>query len=408
MRKILIISYYFSSTYETGGIRAQKFVKYLPHFDFEPIVITKKRENPYPFKGRMISLRTLPINKPFHLESLTWLPGLFFTCLRLIRNEKIGILLFSCGPFSSALIGLILKVLFNIRLVLDYRDYWTISPYIEKVPKFNRSLNRLQKPFEKMLLRSVDKLVVIQQTMQKKYIMAFPFLKGKVQTIFNGFDTEDIPKTREDEFDKFTLLYLGNLHLDLNMNYPMLFLENLQEMKANKLVDESNFQVFIVGERFNAFEERVQELGLAGIVKTLGRLPHLEAVRFLMRSHLLLLMVETEGIITSKVFEYLASGKPILALINPGELMDLIREYSPVSTIVTSYDSKEIMKGIQECLRSDRCHLQWRDAYKRFRSAFNRRELTRQLVEILNVLLEDRRKFVQDSGGNKHRGMEHT
>ncbi len=408
MKKILIISYYFSSAYETGGIRAQKFVKYLPHFDFEPIVITKKRKNPYPFKGRMISLRTLPINKPFHLESLTWLPGLFFTCLRLIRKEQIGIVIFSCGPFSSALIGLILKALFNIILVLDYRDYWTISPYIEKVPKFNRSLNRLQKPFEKMLLRFADKLVVIQQTMQEKYMRAFPFLKGKVQTIFNGFDTEDVPKTKEDGFDKFTLLYLGNLHLDLNMNYPMLFLENLQKLKAGKLVDESNFQMFIVGERFNAFEERIQELGLAGIVKTLGRLPHSEAVLFLMRSHLLLLMVETEGIITSKIFEYLASGKPILALIKPGELMDLIQEFSPGSTIVTSYDSKEIKKVIQECFHGDRCHWEPRDDIERFRSAFNRRELTRQLVEILNGLLEGRRKFVQDLGGNKHRSREHS
>jgi glycosyltransferase involved in cell wall biosynthesis len=384
--KVILISYYFSSRYETGGIRAQKFAKYLPAFGVEPIIVTRRTKDPFPFSGKCLYLRTFPIHWPFHLESFTWIPGLFWACLKLVKNENAKYLIFSCGPFPPAIVGVFLKKFFNVKFLLDYRDYWTLSPYVPQLSTFHRFINQLFKPFERWILRSTDQLILIQKEMENHYLNNFPFLKGKTATIFNGFDEEDILKTKEEGFNKITLLYLGNLHPDLNKKYPILFLKNLQEMKFKRVLDESNFQMFIVGERFKIFEEWVEELGLSSIVKTLGRLPHTEAMQFLIRSHILLLIVETEGIITSKIFEYIASGKPILALIKPGELMDLIKEFSPNSTIITSYDSKEIMNGLQRCLSINRYHAKQREENKRFINTFNRKELTRKLVEIINKL----------------------
>ncbi len=384
--KVAIISYYFSSPYETGGIRIQKFVRYLPLFGIEPIVITRKRANSYPFGGRMTSLRTLPINRPFHFEAFTWLPRLFLACLRLIEEEKVHFLVISCGPFSSALVGALLRRLFHIKLILDFRDYWTISPYISKVKLFNRLLNELQKPIEKWILRSADKLIVIQETMERRYLEKFPFLKGKTKTIFNGFDEEDILNTNCELFNKLTLLHLGNLHLDLNPRYPMVFLKSIQKMKDEELITESNFQVLIVGERFKIFEREVQALGLSAIVKTLDRVSHEEATEYLKKSHLLLLIVETEGIMTSKIFEYLATGKPILALIQTGELMDFIQAFSSNSFIVTEPSSEEITRAIRKCFRYYSSKAYQKERPKEFIENFNRRELTRQLAETLDAM----------------------
>ncbi len=111
--KVILISYYFSSRYETGGIRAQQFAKYLPHFGVEPIVITRKVKDPHPYHGRCIALRTLPIHWPLHLESITWMPGLLWACLKLIKHEKVSCLVISCGPFPVAGVVLYLKKWFK-------------------------------------------------------------------------------------------------------------------------------------------------------------------------------------------------------------------------------------------------------------------------------------------------------
>jgi glycosyltransferase involved in cell wall biosynthesis len=258
---------------------------------------------------------------------------------------------------------------------------------------------------EEWILRFTDRLILVRKGMENDYVDHFPFLKGRTEIVYNGFDEDDIPMGREDgfkPFGKFTVLYLGNLHLDLNRNYPMLFLESLERMKTDKRLDESNFQVFIVGETFDAFSGKVDALGLSGMVKTLGRLPHSEAVRYLSRSHLLLFLNETEAIFPSKIFEYLATGKPMLALIRSGELMDLIQEYSPHSTIITSYHTEEIIKGIEHCLRREVSHAERQDSIERFRSKFNRTELTRQFASILMEM--SRTGEYGNLWGNKGRG----
>jgi len=384
--KIILISYFFSSQYETGGIRTQKFVKYLPGLGIEPIVLTRRVEHPFPFQGRCIFLRTLAIHWPFHLEYFTWIPSLLWTCVKLIKRERIEVLLFSCGPFPVAAVGVVLKKLFKVKLILDYRDYWTPSPYISKVSTFHRWVNHWLRPLERWILKATDRLILIQKEMEEHYLTSFPFLKDRTETIFNGFDEDDIPTAPGGGLGKFTLLYLGNLHLDLNPNYPKLFLESIKQLKNEGLLGDSNFQAMVVGERFDEFKKRIQSMGLSGIVKVLDRLPHSEAVHFLMQARLLLLIVETEGIITSKIFEYLASGTPILALIRPGELMDLIQEFSPESTVIVAYDSDEITRGVRKYLSSQGPRPESKGASERFRGAFNRRELTRQLANVIHTL----------------------
>ena len=385
-QKIILVSYHFSSEYETGGIRVRKFAKYLPQHGFDPIIVTRKRKHLRQFNGRIVFLRTIPIKWPFHLEAFTWIPSLFLTCVRLIRSEKIRILFFSCGPFSAALIGILLRKVFKVKLVLDFRDYWTISPYLPKIPRFNQFLNIFQKPLERMLLKSTDRLITIQKTMEESYEKTFPFLTGRVGTIFNGFEKEDVSGPDHKLFEKFTILHLGNIHMDLNPFYPLIFLDSLQKMRDEKTIDESFFQVLLIGEKFEFVSRKIQALGLSGIVRNIERLPHKEALVFLKRSHLLLLITETEGIMTSKIFEYIATGKPILALIKEGEIKDLIVKYSKHSYPLIRPNIEQLVKAIKDCMEnySYRSNVPGES----FLAIYNRENQTKQLVMVLNELLE--------------------
>jgi len=86
---------------------------------------------------------------------------------------------------------------------------------------------------------------------------------------------------------------------------------------------------------------------------------------------------------TSKIFEYLATGKPILALIKAGELMNLIQNFSSCSYIVAEPDLQETIRGIRECFRYCLSRIDLKERDKKFLRDFNRRELTRQLAEII-------------------------
>jgi glycosyltransferase involved in cell wall biosynthesis len=222
--------------------------------------------------------------------------------------------------------------------------------------------------------------------MEEKYENVFPFLKGKVNTIFNGFDASDFSGSDHGLFEKFTILHLGNIHMDLNPSYPLMFLQSLKKMKDEGMVQESFFQVLLIGEPFESLNREVQTLGLSEMVRNIGRLPHEEAIVFLKKSHLLLLIVETEGIMTSKVFEYMATGKPVLALTKEGEVKNLIETYSKHPYAFANPDVGQVIAAIKDCQEnySSRKH----EADESFKTIYNRENQTKQLAICLNKLVE--------------------
>jgi glycosyltransferase involved in cell wall biosynthesis len=221
--------------------------------------------------------------------------------------------------------------------------------------------------------------------MEEKYENIFPFLKGKVDTIFNGFDASDFFDSDHELFEKFTILHLGNIHMDLNPSYPLMFLQSLKKMKDEGMIHETFFQVLLVGEPFESLKREVQALGLSKIVRNIGRLPHEEAIVFLKKSHLLLLIVETEGIMTSKVFEYMATGKPVLALIKEGEIKKFIETYSNTSYPLTNPDVNQVVTAINDC--RENYSVKNHSSDESFKRIYNRENQTKQLALCLHKLM---------------------
>jgi glycosyltransferase involved in cell wall biosynthesis len=178
------------------------------------------------------------------------------------------------------------------------------------------------------------------------------------------------------------------MHMDLNPSYPLMFLQCLKKMKDEGMIHESFFQVLLIGEPFDFLNQEVRVLGLSEIVRNTGRLPHEEAVVFLKKSHLLLLIVETEGIMTSKVFEYIAAGKPVLALIKEGEIKKFIETYSKNSYSFTNPDMSQVIAAIKDCREnySSRNHT----ADESFKTIYNRENQTKQLALCLNKLMGEK------------------
>jgi glycosyltransferase involved in cell wall biosynthesis len=376
-KKILIIAYYFPPF---GGVPVQrtlKFVKYLPVYKWDPMVLTvlngydhfhpndpsllskipmnikvfrarelnviarlirflrgkssanKSVEKNKRFAGRTMRLRRLLYNTLWFPDEKTfWILGAIFTGLRLLSREDTAVIYASGYPWSAFLVGAFLSKLKGIPLILDFRDAWTLS---------QRELwnNRFQRFWENKVLLHASRVVFATNLMRKGYIERYPWIaKEKFITITNGFDHEDFKrfhgKERNDS-EKFLITFAGTFNdnippLDIDQS-PYYFLQGLSKLLKEKDISKS-ILVRFVGNFGENNKSLVKKLDLENVIELTGYVSHDKSIEYQMEADLLLLIIcQCDGaklILTGKVFEYIGARKPILALAPDGEAKDLI------------------------------------------------------------------------------------
>jgi glycosyltransferase involved in cell wall biosynthesis len=388
MKNILIISFFYSSPSCVGAMRTQRFVRYLPEFGWTPFVITKPASNNASGKdaGNTFYARSIRLNKPFRLESFTWIPFMLLKASKILRRYRINVVLISCPPFHQALAGILLKKLSRINLVVDYRDAWSLNPYYQHIDWFHQLILQGDKMLEERLLRYTDLLTVTHQVMKESYLQRFPFLKNKVEVIYNGFDPEWVDSNGKALFPEFTILHLGNFYAKQKTRDPSLFLSALRDVISEENLLPSQLKVIFIGERYPEIEQSIMCKGLSRYVSYINRVPYPIAMEYLNKSHMLVL-IETMDVMTTKVFEYLATGKPILALIPNNELKALIERYSCNSYTITAPDVKAVKDSIIHCYKNYCGNIT--TLLKEFRQTFNRENQTSLLVARLDRLTEE-------------------
>jgi glycosyltransferase involved in cell wall biosynthesis len=158
------------------------------------------------------------------------------------------------------------------------------------------------------------------------------------------------------EQNKFTITYTGIFYA---YRSPALFLDGLK-LWLNSSAEENlaeKIQVFFVGSKNAETERMIRNRGLTDIVQCVDFVPKKEAMETCLGSHMLLLVIGfnrgSEGILTSKVFDYFLCGKPILAIVPEGEAASVIRESKSGYVI-----SKDNPRWVADALES---------AYKEFK-----------------------------------------
>ena len=136
MRKVLFIAYDFPPCPSIGGsLRSEKFVKYLPDFGWKATVLSLSQyhhaiKEKYPDVNRIFSLT--PWNRPFKIAPYGWIPTLCKYGRGIMRENRYDLIYVSCPPFPQTMAALRLKRLAGAPLVVDFRDAWTLAPYMEK------------------------------------------------------------------------------------------------------------------------------------------------------------------------------------------------------------------------------------------------------------------------------------
>ena len=387
-KKLLIITYYWPPAGGPGVQRWLKFVKYLPDFNVQPIVYIP--ENPtYPIidrglesevsekavilkhkifepyglasffgknKTKKISSGIIPNQKKqsFLEKTLLWVRGNIFIpdarflwvkpsvkyLKKYIQENNIDTIVTSGPPHSLHLIGLQLKQELGMTWLADFRDPCTTIGY-HKALKLSSYAEKKHKALEHKVLNTADTIIVTSKTTKAEFeaITSQP-----ITVITNGYDVEQVTKQPLDE--KFTLAHIGSFLSERN---PRILWKALKELTKEHKEFAADFQLKLLGAVSQEVLDTIAEFKLQDFVLNLGYVSHQEAVEHQRKSQVLLLIEidseDTKSIIPGKVFEYMVSERPIVAIGPKGS--DFAEIITSTNTgVFFTYDEKEKLKEL--------------------------------------------------------------
>jgi glycosyltransferase involved in cell wall biosynthesis len=358
MQKVLIITYYWPPSGGPGVQRWLKFAKYLSHFDITPIVLSVKKEKatypvidnslenetkgikvyytnsvePFGIFKKVSGIKKIPYggneietSNNFSKTIIQFLRGNLFIpdprrgwnyfaikkANEIIKKYAIETVITTSPPHSTQLIGLNLKKRHNIKWIADLRDPWTKIFYYKNF-LHSPIAKWLDSYYEKKVLLNADKLITVSNSLKQEYVSLLKRdISSKISVIPNGFDEDDfISKTRLKP-KEFTITYTGSISNSYNLGGFLKALELLQK-EGNK------FKLRIIGYIHPDIQQQIESNSPDQTLEIINYVDHSKAIDYLLNSSLLLLLIpqleNNKGILTGKLFEYLAAQKPIVCL----------------------------------------------------------------------------------------------
>jgi glycosyltransferase involved in cell wall biosynthesis len=420
MDKVLIVTYYWPPSGGAGVQRWMKFSKYLPESGWEPLILTVDPEfAAYPVKDNSLmedlpsSVRvfTTPATNYFRIynkdqtripsagfansidnslkgKALRFIRGNFFIpdprrgwnkyafqkACELIESEGIQNIITTSPPHSTQLIGLKLKKKYpDINWIADLRDPWTnIYYYSQFYPTFISKW--IDRKYEETVLRKTDKIITVGFSLKKLFLSKVKGIESKTEVITNGYDEDDFSGFFSSDPPVFTITYVGTLS-DI---YPVDgFLKALQLLKEKN----NEFILRFIGSVAQSQKELIQSVTSDLNQEFIPYVGHSAAVKFMLNSSVLLLIIpnhqSNKSIITGKIFEYIASGKPIICLgPSDGDAAEMIRTGGYGRTFDYS-DSTGIYEYLMQLVSGNSL------TEKNSHGAFSRRELTKKIIPLL-------------------------
>jgi glycosyltransferase involved in cell wall biosynthesis len=362
-KKVLIITYYWPPSGGSGVQRWLKFVKYLPEFGWSPFIFTPENPSfaikdeslskdipeeaevihfpiwePYAAFFALSGIFAKPVtakptqlvsakNQSFFQRVSTWIRGnLFIPDPRVfwvkpsarflegfIKDNQISTIITTGPPHSLHLIGLRLKKKNpHIKWLADFRDPWSEWGFLDTL-RVGEWARRYHKRLEANVLAAADEIITITPF----YVRQFEAIGNrKVQLLTNGFDEDDFKTLDYAKSERFIIRHIGLVNEKCD---PRPFLRAVQQLAMEMPEFGKYVQLEFIGEVHVQIKQFVREYKtLNEIVKFTGNIPHSQLIEQYGSSSLLVLILtgykDAEGYMPGKLFEYLATGLPILGI----------------------------------------------------------------------------------------------
>jgi glycosyltransferase involved in cell wall biosynthesis len=361
-RRVLVLAYFFPPLGGAGVQRTLKFVKYLAEFGWDATVVTT-RSRLYPARdpslleevpktARVIRTAALPLAHWISLVlyrlrlrrlftwvtwpdgGLGWFPFALWAGLRAVRRDRPDVIFSSSPPQSGHLAALAVHRLTGIPWVADFRDEWAADEHRADQP---RTLACLAARAERAFTKHARDSVVAADYFD---IAGLPNKDPRRVEIPNGVDDADLTTNSHPPADRFVLAYVGTIY---GIRDPSPVFWALAGLIDQGEVDSGSFEVRLVGSLW--LEGFDPPAGLE--VHSTGYVGHARALEEMSTATALLLYVPSASLAPSgKLFEYLASGRPILCLAHPDNLASRLVEAWGAGVVADPHDESEIERAI--------------------------------------------------------------
>lgn len=360
-RKVLIITYYWPPSGGAGVQRWLKFVKYLRKYDWEPVIYTPLNPEFPAIDSTLekeipenIQIIQTPIWEPYQLYKKIigaskdqkvnasgfisekkvpgkmqrfsiWLRGNFFIpdarkfwikpsvkfLSKWLQNNQIDAIVSTGPPHSMHMIANALKEKTGIPWIADFRDPWTNIDFYHEL-YLTKWADKKHHELELDILNNADVVVVVSESMKTDFLK----IKQRDYTVItNGFDRSDTDHIKVPVDTYFSVAHIGSMARTRNPENLWIAMKELTDSLpgfANDLV------INLVGSVDYAVIDSINKHGLGGSLKRIEYQPHDKIIEIQKRSAILLLIINdtpnAKVILPGKLFEYMASGRPILCI----------------------------------------------------------------------------------------------
>lgn len=434
LKKILVISYYWPPGGGAGVQRILKFVKYFPENGFQPFVVTVDEDKasypvidkslnaevpheaevirtgtfePFDVYSKLIGKKSIPTGfsnetDPGVIQKLSrfirgnffipdarkgWIKFAFEAACKIIEKENIDTILTTSPPHSAQLIGLKLKKKFDIKWIADLRDPWT-DIYYYKEFRHLPFAEKLDKKYERRVLENADKIITVSSDLKRMFLQKSVSIDEKKITIIpNGFDEDDFKNLRKSDKrqSEFIISYTGTLAESYG---PQIFFDALKKVIMENT--DVKIKLRFIGSPADSLMDKIREMSMSSNLEVIPTVSHERSLEYLNESTMLLLVIpeveNDKGILTGKLFEYLASGKTIVC-IGPedGEAAEIISECNAGKTFnrINGNQLYEYISSIVKIWKEKGDLNIVNDVFKKY----SRRAQTKFLYEVIKDLL---------------------
>ncbi|MEY3022764.1 MAG: hypothetical protein RIS86_1962 [Planctomycetota bacterium] len=385
--RALIVAHYFPPDGGAGSQRPASFARHLPGLGVETTVVAREAGNGP--RGRYEPADPTLCDRTGAAEILRarregsddWTSALGRLAIEAARARRPDVALITLSPFELAAIGPSLRSETGTPYVLDLRDPWALDGWhtYRHALAWRRARDTMRRALE-----DADG-VVLNVPGAVAPVAALAPRAGRIPyaVVTNGWEPDEFPPPTEiASTDRLRIRFAGTFvcrfvrdrsplrrlraallgrgeRIDERGRSPMFLLRALERLHREGFAGAGDFLVEIAGAPDPEAERLVRESGRADQVRHVGYLRHADNVRFIREADVLLLPMhglrrgERARMVPGKLYEYLATGRPILGLCPEGDARDWIARV-PGSRLADPVDEA----GIAEALRA--LHADWR------------------------------------------------
>jgi glycosyltransferase involved in cell wall biosynthesis len=315
-------------------------------------------------------------------ENVPWSTLATPVAIRIARRENIDVVITTSPPPSLHLLGAAVKKGAGAAWVADLRDPLTSNPHRRgQESRLALMKEKTVGGIGKLVASRADAIIAASEAIAEEARALGP--KGTVTLIANGSDFDDFAGLEHHASTTLRITHTGNFHGNRD---PKPFFRALAESGLEDVV------VRFAGDVRAADREYAETLGLGDRIELLGYVPRRRSLELQRDSEALLLLIPDsggrgKGVLTGKIFEYLAAERPILAVVPPdGAAADLLRE-TGAGTVVAPDDVPAMRAALVDL------HSRWRAGSldgtplsPEWRERLSRAKRVEELADVLRTL----------------------